>query len=156
MGWISLSPTSRFPSALKISLATSLGLGKSLGRQGCTTQCIPPLGIVCIQYAAPFGSVWIQRFLEEYWSKSICKKISRHCGIALQSSTWASKKGTSVPPRISAAISAHMPTHKYLCKHLSRSRIQGFLCSKYHSLGPLHTPWFEQPLDEKGVSGVPP
>ena len=26
------------------------GLGKSLGRQGCTTQCIPPLGSVRIQY----------------------------------------------------------------------------------------------------------
>ena len=26
------------------------GLGKSLGRRGCTTQFIPPLGSVCIQY----------------------------------------------------------------------------------------------------------
>ena len=33
-------PTSRFPS----------GLGKSLGRRGCTTQYIPPLGSVHIQY----------------------------------------------------------------------------------------------------------
>ena len=32
------------------------GLGKSLGRQGCTTQYIPPLSSVRIQYLIIFGS----------------------------------------------------------------------------------------------------
>ena len=31
------------------------GLGKSLGRRGCTTQYIPPLGSVRIHYQLPFA-----------------------------------------------------------------------------------------------------
>ena len=65
-GWIGLY----IPSDLKISLGPwdvpralpsghISGLGKSLGCRGCTTQYIPPLGSVCIQYLFCFCFIFV-------------------------------------------------------------------------------------------------
>ena len=56
-GWIGLytPPTSRFPSTLEISQA--LGNLMSIRHQGWTTQYIPPLGSVHIQYILTWGSL---------------------------------------------------------------------------------------------------
>ena len=54
-------PTSRCPS--DFALRTSFGLGKSLGRRGCTTQYIPPLGSVRIQYTSCPLKFWFFQFL---------------------------------------------------------------------------------------------
>ena len=69
--------TSRFPS----------GLGKSLGRRGCTTQYIPPLGSVRIQYQK------LDDFLQFCTGDNISPK-SPHCTPPLEG--WGQVKNSTL------------------------------------------------------------